>query len=153
MIIYLIRSIDLRWLLLLSGAIFMILDLDIVHSISFKNVNCFIFIHLKLQSPVHHESFLSALWWRAKLAGQPSIILDSQAHFPIIWELVFLSLRLRLWVHIQTPGGPNEPVYKQCQLLMTQYREVPTGITLWFIIPQRTLLNQLDLFSFDDSFY
>ena len=42
---------------------------------------------------------------------------DFQAHFPIIWEFVFLSLRL----HIQTPGGPNEPVYKQCQLLMTQY--------------------------------
>ena len=30
-----------------------------------------------------------------------------QAHFPIIWELVFLSRRLRLWVLIQTPGGPN----------------------------------------------
>ena len=51
---------------------------------------------------------------------------DFQAHFPIIWEFVFLSLRL----HIQTPGGPNEPVYKQCQLLMTQYHQVPTGITL-----------------------
>ena len=152
MIIDLIRSIDLRWLLLLSGAIFMILDLDIVYSISFKEVNCFIFVHSKLQSLVHHESFLSTLWWRAKFAGRPSITLDSQAHFPIIWELVFLSLRLRLWVHIQTPGGPNEPVYKQCQLQMTQYHQVPTGITLWSIISQRTVLNQLKLFSFDDSF-